>query len=64
MIYSALFEGDMTRQLQKYNIFPCPDFWVFNFFLDFFKYLKSLKRIKLLYSYKLGGDECHNGQIN
>ena len=46
VIYSALFEGDMTWQLPKYNIFPCPAFWFLNFFVDFFKYLKILKKNK------------------
>ena len=46
VIYSALFEGDTTRQLPKITSFLV-DFLVFKlFFLDFFKYLKSLKKNK------------------
>ena len=33
--YSALFKGDMTQQLPKDNIFPCPTFWFFEFFWTF-----------------------------
>ena len=46
VIYSTLFEGDMTLQLPKDNIFSCPTFWFFDVFLDFFKYLKILKKNK------------------
>ena len=32
VIYSALFEGNTTRKLPEDNIFPCLDFWFFDFF--------------------------------
>ena len=62
VIYSALFEGDMTRQLPKDNIFPCPHFWFFDFFGRFQLFENIEKRINSLYSYKLGGNECHKGK--
>ena len=37
VLYSALFEGDTTRQLPKDNIFPCPAFWFFLLFQLFKK---------------------------
>ena len=58
VIYSALFEGDMTRLLPKITSFPV---WIFGFlifFVLFQIFWKDLKRIKVLYSYRLGGDEC------
>ena len=62
VIYSALFEGDTTRQLPKDNIFPCPAYWFFDFFGLFQLFEKIEKRINWLYSYKLGGDEGHKGK--
>ena len=53
VIYSALFEGDMTRLLPKITYFPVWLFGFFIFFLDFFRYFEKFeKRIKVLYSYK------------
>ena len=43
VIYSAMFEGDMTRQLPKDNIFPCLDFWFFYFF-GLFQIFKNLEK--------------------
>ena len=45
VIYSALFKGDMTRQLPKITSFLVRIFGFF-IFLDFFKYLKILKKNK------------------
>ena len=45
MIYSALFEGDTTRLLPKITSFLVRLFGFF-IFLDFFKYLESLKKNK------------------
>ena len=56
VIYGALFEGDTTRLLPKITSFLVRIFGFFNF-LEIFKYFEK-KRIKVLYSYKLGGDEC------
>ena len=62
VIYNALFKGNTTRQLPHITSFLVRLFG-FLIFLDFFNYLKSLKkRIKYLYIYKLGGDECHKGK--
>ena len=46
VICSALFEGDMTRLLPKIIYFFVRLFG-FLIFLDFFKYLKSLKKNKI-----------------
>ena len=46
VIYSALFEGDMTRLLPKITSFLVHLFGFLIFFLDFFKYLESLKKNK------------------
>ena len=46
VIYSALFEGDMTRQLPKIASFLVQIFG-FLIFLDFYKYLKRLKKNKM-----------------
>ena len=57
VIYSTLFEGDMTWLLPKITSFPIR---LFGFFLVvglFQIFWKYWKRIKVLYSYKLGGDE-------
>ena len=40
VIYSALFEGDMTRLLPKITYFPIRLFGFF-IFLDFFKYFEN-----------------------
>ena len=50
VIYSALFEGDMTRQLPKITSFLV---WIFGFFifLDFFKYLKIFKKNKIAFKF-------------
>ena len=64
VIYSALFEGDTTRQLPKDNIFPCPDFWFFNFFFDFFKYLKTLKKNQITLKLRTGRRRVSNGKTN
>ena len=58
MIYSALFEGNMTRLLPKITYFPVCLFGYFIFFWTFSNILKRRKRIKVIYSYKLGGYEC------
>ena len=47
MIYSALFEGNTTRQLPKIKSFFVRLFGFLNFLLEFFKYLKSLKKNKI-----------------
>ena len=46
VMYSALFEGDTTRQLLEDNIFPCLAFWFFNFF-GLFQIFKILKKNKI-----------------
>ena len=46
VIYSALFEGDMTRQLPQITSFLVSLFG-FLIFLDFFNYLKILKKNKM-----------------
>ena len=61
VIYSALFEGDMTQQLPKITSFLVRIFGFF-IFVDFFSYLKSLKKNNFFFSYRLGGDECHKGK--
>ena len=48
VIYSALFEGDTTRLLPKITSFLVQIFGFLNF-LDFFKYLKSLKKNKIAF---------------
>ena len=58
VIYSAMFEGDMTRLLPKITYFIVHLFMFFDFFGVFQIFWKDSKRIKLLYSYRLGGDEC------
>ena len=62
VIYSALFEGDMTRQLPKITSFLVLFFGFFIFFglLQLFEKLE--KRINYIYSYRLGGDDCHQGK--
>ena len=57
VIYSALFEGDVTRQLPKVISFLIRLFMFFYFFWTFFR-LKRLKKNKSDYSIQLGGDEC------
>ena len=58
VIYSALFEGDMTRQLVKIISFSVRIFMFFDFFWNF-SYLKILKKNKGAYSIQLGGiDFC------
>ena len=65
VIYSALFEGDTTRQLPKITSFLVRFFGFFIYFFGLFQLFEKLeKRINYLYSYKLGGDECHKGKIN
>ena len=62
VIYSALFEGDTTRQLPKITSFLVQIFGFFILF-GFFQIVKKLEKgIKLIYSYRLGGDECHKGK--
>ena len=58
VIYSALFKGDMNRLLPKITSFLV---WLFGFLIFFglFQiFWKAWKIIKVLYSYRLGGDEC------
>ena len=55
-IYSAMFEGDRTRQLPKVTSFPICIFMFFNFF-GLFR-LGRLKMNKSANSTHLGGDEC------
>ena len=56
VIYSAMFEGDMTRLLPKIISFPVQ---IFKFlFFGLFSDLKSFKKNKSAYSIQLGGDEC------
>ena len=43
VIYSALFEGDTTRQLPKITSFLVRLFGFF-IFLDFFKYFEKLEK--------------------
>ena len=43
LIYNALFEGDTTQQLPKITSFLVRRFGFF-IFLDFFSYLKILKK--------------------
>ena len=43
VIYSALFEGEMTRQLPKITSFLVQLFG-FLIFLDFFKYFEKLEK--------------------
>ena len=57
VIYSALFEGDTTRQLPKIISFLVRLFMFFLFLLGFFR-LKILKKNKSAYSIHLGGDMC------
>ena len=59
VIYSALFKSDMTRQLPEITSFLVRIFGFLIFFGLFQLFKKLEKRIKYLYSYKLGGDECH-----
>ena len=46
MWYTMLYSKATRSTAAKDNIFPCPDFWFLIFFLDFFKYLESLKKNK------------------
>ena len=61
LIYSALFEGDTTRQLPKVISFTIRLFMFFNFLVFFI--LESLKKNKIDYSTKLGGNKCR-GKAN
>ena len=54
VIYSALFEDDMTRLLPKITSFPVQIF----FFLDFRYFEKLEKEYKCFVVTNLGGDEC------
>ena len=47
VIYNALFEGDMTRQLPQITSFLV---WLLKKKLDFFSYLKRSKKIKKIKS--------------
>ena len=62
VIYSALFEGDTTRLLPKTTSFLIRLFGFLIFYGLFQLFEKLEKRINQLYSYKLGGDECHQGK--
>ena len=63
VIYSALFEGDMTRLLPNITSFLI---WRFGFliFLDFFKYLKSLKKNKIALKLQTRRRRVSNGKTN
>ena len=67
MIYSALFEGDTTRQLPKITSFLV---WLFGFFifLDLFKYFEKIEKNKSghLRSNKLSKEELRskNGDLD
>ena len=62
VIYNVLLEGDTTRQLPKIISFLVQLFGFLIVFGLFQLFEKLEKRINYLYSYKLGGDECHEGR--
>ena len=63
VIYSALFEGDTTRQLPKITSFLVQLFG-FLIFLDFFKYLTRLKKNKITLKLQTRRRQVLNGKTN